>query len=39
MDQGKKEEAIQAFGKLREDFPTSWIDRVAQERLKEIRGE
>jgi len=38
MDTGKTEEAIRAFEKLQEEFPTSWIDRVAQERIEEMRG-
>ena len=31
---GKIEEAIYAFEKLRTDYPDSWIDRVARERIQ-----
>lgn len=34
---GKKSEALQAFEQLRADFPDSWIDRAANQRLMEIR--
>ncbi len=37
MKSGKKQEAIQAFEKLRMEFPNSWIDRAANQRLMEIR--
>jgi hypothetical protein len=33
---GKTEEAIAAFEKLRKDYRGSWIDRVAEERLKAL---
>jgi hypothetical protein len=35
---GKTSEAIQAFEKLRAEFPRTWIDRAAGERLEKIRG-
>jgi len=34
---GKSAEAAQAFRKLRAEFPDTWIDRVASERLAAIR--
>jgi hypothetical protein len=34
---GKTKEAIDAFEKLSAEFPQSWIDRVARERLRTIR--
>lgn len=36
---GEKEAAIRAFEKLREEFPATWIDRQARNRLAKIRGE
>jgi predicted amidohydrolase len=36
---GKKEEAARAFERLRVEFPYTWIDRVSQQRLAEIRKE
>ncbi len=36
---GEKEAAIRAFEKLREEFPATWIDRQARNRLATIRGE
>jgi acetoin utilization deacetylase AcuC-like enzyme/predicted amidohydrolase len=35
---GRTEEAISAFERLRRDYPATWIDRQAQERLAELRG-
>ena len=35
---GKTSEAIEAFEKLRAEFPRTWIDRAAGERLEKIRG-
>jgi predicted amidohydrolase len=35
---GKIEEAIRAFEKLRAEFPHTWIDRVARERLAALRS-
>jgi predicted amidohydrolase/lysophospholipase L1-like esterase/dienelactone hydrolase len=34
---GKTQEAIRAFEKLRAEFPGSWVDRVAGERLAALR--
>ncbi len=34
---GRIEEAIVAFEKLRSDYPGTWIDRVARERIDELR--
>src|SRR5262249_4485952 len=34
---GKFEEAIPAFEKLRAEFPDSWVDRIARERLAALR--
>jgi hypothetical protein len=34
---GKTAEAITAFEKLRADFPGTWIDRAARERLEKTR--
>jgi predicted amidohydrolase len=36
---GKKSDALQAFEQLRADFPNSWIDRAANQRLIEIRAD
>lgn len=33
---GKTSEAVQAFEKLRIDFPSTWIDRAAQKKLAEL---
>ncbi len=35
---GKTADAIRAFEKLRAEFPQTWIDQVAQERLAKIRA-
>ncbi|HXG61359.1 MAG TPA: carbon-nitrogen hydrolase family protein [Planctomycetota bacterium] len=35
--EGKREEAIRAFEALREEFPGTWIERAARDRLKELR--
>ena len=35
---GKSTEAVQAFEKLRAEFPHIWIDRAAQERFTKIRA-
>jgi len=35
---GKTEEAIRAYEKLRAEFPHSWLDRVAGERLTSLRS-
>ena len=34
---GKTGEAITAFGRLRSEYPGSWIERVAKERLRTLR--
>ncbi|MBI3857573.1 MAG: carbon-nitrogen hydrolase family protein [Planctomycetes bacterium] len=34
---GKKDEAIRAYEALCSEYPRTWIDRVSQERLKELR--
>jgi predicted amidohydrolase len=34
---GKTKEAIDAFEKLRVEYPGTWIDRVSQERLRALR--
>ena len=34
---GETDEAIAAFGQLRSEYPRSWIERVAKERLKTLR--
>jgi predicted amidohydrolase len=34
---GKTDEAIRAYEKLRAEFPHSWLDRVARERLATLR--
>jgi hypothetical protein len=34
---GKTAEAAEAFDKLRVEFPQTWIDRMARERLTKIR--
>lgn len=39
MREGKVEEAVKAFEELQRDFPGSWIDRQAEERLKGLRKE
>jgi predicted amidohydrolase len=36
---GKSAEAIAAFRKLQTDYPGTWIDRAAAERLRSLRGE
>ncbi|HEY8503561.1 MAG TPA: nitrilase-related carbon-nitrogen hydrolase [Gemmataceae bacterium] len=36
---GKRAEAIEAFEKLRVEYPGTWIDRVARERLATLRSE
>ncbi len=36
---GKKEEARQAFERLRAEFPRTWIDREARKRLQRLAGE
>ncbi len=38
MNAGKTAEAIAAFEKLRDEFPRTWIDRLAGERLAKIRS-
>lgn len=35
LKEGRVEEAKNAFAQLRAEYPNSWIDRVAQERLSE----
>ena len=35
---GKTAEAARAFERLRQDFPHTWIDRAAGDRLREIRA-
>ncbi len=35
--EGHTQEALSAFQKLRADYPDSWIDRAAQQRLAELR--
>jgi predicted amidohydrolase len=35
---GKTRDAIAAFERLRTEYPGSWIDRVASERLRELRA-
>jgi hypothetical protein len=35
--QGKTEEAIKAFKQLQHDYPKTWIDRVAGERLAKLK--
>jgi predicted amidohydrolase len=34
---GQTNEAIEAFERLRREYPKTWIDRVAQERLEKLR--
>lgn len=34
---GKREDAIVAFERLRSEYPGTWIDRVARERIDELR--
>jgi predicted amidohydrolase len=36
--EGRDAEAIRAFEKLRSDYPYTWIDRVARERLEKLKG-
>jgi hypothetical protein len=38
MKAGRTAEAIAAFEQLRAEFPRTWIDRVARERLAKMRG-
>ena len=35
--EGKTDAAIAAFERLRTEYPGSWIDRVAAERLRSLR--
>lgn len=35
---GKREEAVHAFERLQAEFPNTWIDRVAQERLASLHS-
>ncbi len=37
LREGKSDEAIRALEKLRADYPHTWIDRVARERLRTIK--
>ena len=38
MQEGKIGEAVNAFEELRRDFPGSWIDRQAKERIGRLRS-
>ncbi|HRI14908.1 MAG TPA: nitrilase-related carbon-nitrogen hydrolase, partial [Verrucomicrobiota bacterium] len=37
LAEGKTEEAISAFERLRQEYPASWIDRRSQERLAKLQ--
>jgi hypothetical protein len=38
IGQGKTNEAIAAFERLRKEYPATWIDRRSQERLTKLRA-
>lgn len=38
VQQGKLDEAITAFERLRREYPATWIDRRASERLEQLRS-
>lgn len=37
LREGKTDEAIRAFERLKADYPATWIDRVARERLRTVK--